>query len=86
LVEIKKEKLDYEITALELGQIEEGRQRCSFMAIGLSDHTVRLVTVDPENCLDIVSTQALPSLAESLCMMEMINQDYGQELSMLSTT
>lgn len=25
LVEVKREKLDYEITALELGQIEEGR-------------------------------------------------------------
>jgi len=56
------------------------------MAVGLSDHTVVLVTLDPENCLDKVSTQVLPSLAESLCMMEMTNMDYGLEHVSLSTT
>lgn len=29
--------MDNEITALELGPIEEGRQRCKFLCVGLSD-------------------------------------------------
>ena len=55
LVEIAKEKMDHEITSLELGQIEEGRQRCRLLAVGLSDHTVRLVSLDPEACLEKVA-------------------------------
>lgn len=78
--------MDHEITSLELGQIEEGRQRCRLLAVGLSDHTVRLVSLDPEACLEKIAIQALPSLAESLCMMEMMSQDYGTESATLSTT
>jgi splicing factor 3B subunit 3 len=65
--------MEHEITALELGPIEEGRVRSTLMAVGLSDHTVRLVSLQPDSCLEKLGLLALPSIAESLCMMEMVS-------------
>ncbi len=71
--------MENEITSLELGPIEEGRVRSTLLAVGLSDYTVRLLSLEPDSCLEKLSILALPSLAESLCMMEMASIDYGLE-------
>ncbi|CAD8154884.1 unnamed protein product [Paramecium pentaurelia] len=79
LIEITKDQMDNEIKALELGPIEEGRQRCKFLCVALSDQTIRLLSLEPESCFERGAMQALPSEAESLCMMEMASEQEGQQ-------
>lgn len=54
-----------------LGSISAGKQRSDFLAVGLADNTVRIMSLDPNDCLSPRSMQALPSAAESLCLVEM---------------
>jgi splicing factor 3B subunit 3 len=51
LSEIEKISIDADIIALDIGNIPEDCQRCKFLAVGLSDSTVRLFSLDPESCL-----------------------------------
>lgn len=60
-----------EIMCMGLGTVPEGEQRSWFLAVGLSDNTVRIISLDPNDCLTPCSMQALPSPAESLCLVEM---------------
>ncbi|KAJ3416788.1 Splicing factor 3B subunit 3 [Chytridiales sp. JEL 0842] len=59
------------VTALSLGVIPEGRQRSKFLAVACVDNTVRIVSLDPDNCLGSLGVQALSTSAESLCIVEM---------------
>jgi splicing factor 3B subunit 3 len=41
------------------------------MAVGLDDNTIRVISLDPEDCLQTLSMQALPSQASSLAIVRM---------------
>lgn len=56
---------------MALGTVPAGEQRYLFLAVGLSDNTVRIISLDPSECLSPRSMQALPSAPESLCLVEM---------------
>jgi splicing factor 3B subunit 3 len=71
LIEVEKKDLAMEASCVDVGPIPEGRQRSRFLAVGGWDNTVRILSLDPEDCLTILSTQALPALAESLAVVEM---------------
>lgn len=60
-----------EVLCMTLGTVPAGEQRSGFLAVGLSDNTVRIISLDPSDCLSPRSMQALPSSAESLCLIEM---------------
>lgn len=82
LAETEKMTIEGEVVCLDIGIIPEGRQRCKFLAVGLSDNTVRVFSLDLESCLHRLSTQALPSQPESVCLMEMkgdrsVNEEEG---------
>ena len=40
--------------------------------IGLDDGTVRIMSLEPNTCLELKSTQALPTKAESLNILEVV--------------
>ena len=44
-------------------------------AVGGADNTVRILSLDPDDCLQALSTQALPAPPTSLCMVEMTDQE-----------
>lgn len=67
----ERSEMPNEIMCMALGQVPEGEQRSWFLAVGLADNTVRIISLDPNNCLSPCSMQALPSPAESLCIVEM---------------
>jgi hypothetical protein len=52
-----------------------GLQRSRFLAVGCEDNTVRVLSVDPDDCLQPLSMQALPAKPVSLC----INETQGGE-------
>ncbi len=49
----------------------EGRKRCKFLVVGFADSTgtLRILSLEPETCLQRISTQALPSVAHSVSLM-----------------
>lgn len=64
---------------MALGTVPSGEQRSWFLAVGLSDNTVRIISLDPSDCLAPRSMQALPSCAESLCLVEMGTSDSNED-------
>ena len=72
-----------EVMCMALGNVAVGEQRSWFLAVGLQDNTVRIISLDPSDCLAPRSMQALPAAAESLCIVEMGAKDANnsEELS-----
>ena len=67
----ERKQMPSNVTALALGTVKEGRARSKFLAIGCSDSTVRVLSLDPDTCLDPVSMQALNSTPSSLLILNM---------------
>lgn len=67
----ERKEMPAEIMCMALGTVPQGEQRSWFLAVGLADNTVRIISLDPSDCLAPRSMQALPSAAESLCLVEM---------------
>ena len=57
---------------MAIGSIVEGTHRSRFLAVGLDDGTVRIMSLEPNSCLELKSTQALPTKAESLNILEVL--------------
>lgn len=55
-----------DVKCLDIGEVPEGRQRTKFLVIGFQDSTVRVLSLEPESCLQRVSMLALPAQAESV--------------------
>lgn len=68
-----------EVMCMALGTVPAGEQRSWFLAVGLSDNTVRIISLDPSDCLSPRSMQALPSSPESLCLVEMGISDTSEQ-------
>ncbi|KAI9487668.1 MAG: CPSF A subunit region-domain-containing protein [Benjaminiella poitrasii] len=74
----ERKRMSSMVSALSLGDVPEGRQRSRYLAVGCEDQTVRILSLDPDSCLDAVSMQAVQGVPSSLCMVEMM--DTGVEL------
>ena len=59
------------VTSLSLGAVPEGRVRSSFLAVGCENQTVRVLSLDPETCLESKSVQALTAVPTSLAIIAM---------------
>lgn len=73
---------------MALGNVAAGEQRSWFLAVGLQDNTVRIISLDPSDCLAPRSMQALPAAAESLCIVEMgiKDNDAGEDSNQIQST
>jgi splicing factor 3B subunit 3 len=67
--EVKKRSLGAEVCALTLPPVPEGRLRSPFAALGDSNNMARIISLDPERCLEQASAQALRASAESLALL-----------------
>lgn len=67
----ERKKMPSEVMCMALGNVAVGEQRSWFLAVGLQDSTVRIISLDPSDCLAPRSMQSLPAAAESLCIVEM---------------
>jgi len=68
LNEIESRFFDSEVACIDIADVPEGRQRCRFLAVGYVDKTVKIMSLDPESCLQRISMQALPALPESVAL------------------
>lgn len=56
---------------MALANVRPGEQKSWFLAVGLADSTVRIMSLDPNDYFAARATQPLPVCAESLCIVEM---------------
>lgn len=75
-----------EILCMTLGTVQPGAQKSWFLAVGLLDNTVRIISLDPSDCLKPRSMQSLPAAAESLCLVEMGTTDSNDESGNIQST
>ncbi|KAL3859524.1 hypothetical protein ACJMK2_009740 [Sinanodonta woodiana] len=75
----ERKEMSTEVVCMGLGRVPAGEQRCRFLAVGLSDNTVRIISLDPSDCLSPLSMQALPAPPESLCIIEMGGAEAKEE-------
>lgn len=66
-----RKEMGCEIICMALGSVPANEQRSRFLAVGLVDNTVRVISLDPTDCLSPLSMQALPASPESLAIVEM---------------
>lgn len=69
-----RKEMPSDVLCMALGSVPSGEQRTRFLAVGLSDGTVRVISLDPKNCLAPLAMQATPEAnPESLA----IGKDYS---------
>jgi splicing factor 3B subunit 3 len=71
LEQIEKKVLDSEILSLDIGPIPEGRNKSKFLVVGCADNSIRILSLDIDQCLSRISMQMLPAPPESVLMVEM---------------
>ncbi|KAI8373001.1 CPSF A subunit region-domain-containing protein [Radiomyces spectabilis] len=69
----ERKQMSSNITCLAIGDVPEGRQRSRHLAVGCDDQTVRILSLDPDSCLESISMQAVQGVASSLCIAEMFD-------------
>ncbi|KAK9701922.1 Mono-functional DNA-alkylating methyl methanesulfonate N-term [Popillia japonica] len=67
----ERKRMNTDVVCMALANVATGELRSWFLAVGLADNTVRIISLDPSDCLSQRSMQALPVCAESLCIVEM---------------
>jgi len=71
LAEVDKKDMGHEVTCLDIGAVPAGRQRARFLAVGGFDSTIRILSLDPEDCMATLAVLALPAQAESAAIVSM---------------
>lgn len=67
----ERKRMNSDVVCMALANVAPGEQLSLFLAVGLADSTVRIISLDPSDCLAPRSIQGLPVCAESLCIVEM---------------
>ncbi|XP_022661518.1 splicing factor 3B subunit 3-like [Varroa jacobsoni] len=78
-----RKEMNGDVLCMALASVPAGEQRTRFLAVGLADETVRVISLDPASCLAPLSMQALPANPESLAIVDMSSHDEDSELSAL---
>jgi len=47
--------MDSSILCIDCSEIEDERSRARFLAVGCEDKTVKLLSLDPDSCLERIS-------------------------------
>jgi splicing factor 3B subunit 3 len=79
LMEIEKRDMTGDVACLDIAPVPEGRQRSRFLAVGSYDSTIRILSLDPDDCMQILSVQAVSSPPESLLLLEVQASSGGED-------
>lgn len=77
-----KEVLDLpaEVSCLSIAEVSLDSQRSRFLVIGCNDFTVRIISLDVNDCFQTLSFQAVTSNPESVLILEMNNVEYDKSI------
>ncbi|KAF2295938.1 hypothetical protein GH714_035239 [Hevea brasiliensis] len=70
LMEVEKHEMSGDVACLDIAPVPEGRQRSRFLAVGSYDNTIRILSLDPDDCMQILSVQSVSAPPESLLFLE----------------
>lgn len=70
LLEVEKKDGLSDVSCLAIAAVPEGRQRSSFVVAGCSDQTVRVLSLEPSDCLKIKATQTVSAPPVSVMLLE----------------
>ncbi|CAN1257725.1 Spliceosome-associated protein 130 B [Linum perenne] len=70
LMEVEKHEMSGDVACLDIAPVPEGRQRSRFLAVGSYDNIIRILSLDPDDCMQILSVQSVSSTPESLLFLE----------------
>ncbi|CAI5998115.1 unnamed protein product, partial [Closterium sp. NIES-64] len=70
MVEMGKKDMPGDVACLDVAPIPEGRQRARFLAVGSYDSTVRILSLDPDENMQVLSVQAVSAPPESLLFLD----------------
>ena len=79
LMEIEKRDMTGDVACLDIAPVPEGLQRSRFLAVGSYDSTIRILSLDPDDCMQILSVQAVSSPPESLLLLEVQASTGGED-------
>ncbi|KAF5467224.1 hypothetical protein F2P56_017072 [Juglans regia] len=79
LIEVDKHEMSGDVACLDIAPIPEGRQRSRFLAVGSYDNTIRILSLDPEDGMQILSVQSVSSAPESLLFLEVLASVGGED-------
>ncbi|CAN1257724.1 Spliceosome-associated protein 130 B [Linum perenne] len=61
LMEVEKHEMSGDVACLDIAPVPEGRQRSRFLAVGSYDNIIRILSLDPDDCMQILSVQSVSS-------------------------
>ncbi|XP_078444050.1 spliceosome-associated protein 130 A [Wolffia australiana] len=79
LMEVEKHEMPGDVACLDIAPVPEGRQRSRFLAVGSYDNTIRILSLDPDDCMQILSVQSVSSPPESLLLLEVKASTGGED-------
>ncbi|XP_073010417.1 spliceosome-associated protein 130 A [Typha latifolia] len=79
LMEVEKHEMPGDVACLDIAPVPEGRQRSRFLAVGSYDNTIRILSLDPDDCMQILSVQSVSSPPESLLLLEVQASTGGED-------
>ena len=53
----ERKEMSADVICMALGRVPVGEQRCRFLAVGLADNTVRIISLDPSVSGSLPCTQ-----------------------------
>ncbi|KAL8162187.1 hypothetical protein V2J09_013676 [Rumex salicifolius] len=79
LMEVEKHEMSGDVACLDIAPVPEGRKRSRFLAVGSYDNTIRILSLDPDDCMQILSVQSVSSPPESLLFLEVQASTGGED-------
>ena len=71
LQEVGRRETGGDVACMDVAPVPEGRLRSRFLALGAYDGTVRVLSLDPDECLNVLSMQATGASPESLLLLDL---------------
>lgn len=79
LMEVEKHEMPGDVACLDIAPVPEGKQRSRFLAVGSYDNTIRILSLDPDDCMQVLSVQSVSSPPESLLLLEVLASTGGED-------
>nr|GFA55350.1 hypothetical protein [Tanacetum cinerariifolium] len=59
-----------DMACLDIAPVHEGRQKSCFLVVGSYNNTIRILSLDPHDCMQVLSVQSVTAAPESLLFLE----------------
>ena len=83
LLESEKKDMAGEISSVCIAPLPEGKVRSKFLAIGGYDATIRILSLDPHDCLSPLAVQAVAAVPSSMLFINVSSGDKSAEAKSL---